>query len=245
MRYLVLSDIHANIDALEVVLTAAAARGYDQVLLLGDLVGYGAAPDAVIERVRALNPVAAIRGNHDKAATGEDGTENFNPLAKRAAHWTMGAIAAPNMAYLAQLPRGPLQVSDEIEICHGMPNDEDAYVFDSLDAVRAIHAASRPICLFGHTHIPLIVVLEDGELEYDDVQDGQVLPLKDGARYLINAGSVGQPRDGNPSAAFAILDMTRRHMEFVRVPYPVDVAQARIRDAGLPDALADRLATGR
>jgi predicted phosphodiesterase len=245
MRYLVLSDIHANIDALEAVLTAAAARGYDQVLLLGDLVGYGAAPDAVIERVRALNTVAAIRGNHDKVATGEDGTENFNPLAKRSAQWTRSAIAAGNIAYLAQLPRGPMQVTDEIEICHGMPHDEDAYVFDGLDAVRAINAASRPICLFGHTHVPLIVVLDDGALEYDGVADGQVLPLKSGTRYLINAGSVGQPRDGNPSAAFAILDMTRRQMEFVRVPYPVDAAQARIREAGLPDALADRLAAGR
>jgi diadenosine tetraphosphatase ApaH/serine/threonine PP2A family protein phosphatase len=245
MRYLVLSDIHANIDALEAVLTAAAARGYDEVLLLGDLVGYGATPDAVIERVRALNPAAAIRGNHDKAATGQGGAENFNPLAKQAAHWTRSAITPANLAYLAELPRGPLPVTDEIEICHGTPADEDAYVFDGLDAVRAINAASRPICLFGHTHIPLIVALEDGALEYDDVVDGQVLELRPGARYLINAGSVGQPRDGNPAASFAILDTASRQMTFARVPYPVETAQARIRDAGLPAALGTRLAAGR
>ncbi len=245
MRYLVLSDIHANIDALEAVLTAAASRGYDEVLLLGDLVGYGAAPDAVIERVRALNPAAAIRGNHDKVATGQDGTENFNPLAQQAAHWTREAIAASNVAYLAELPRGPLAVTDEIEICHGTPADEDAYVFDGLDAVRAINAASRPICLFGHTHIPLIVSLKDGVLEYDDVVDGQVLEIRPGARYLINAGSVGQPRDGNPAASFAILDAASRQIEFARVPYPVEAAQARIREAGLPEALASRLAAGR
>lgn len=245
MRYLVLSDIHANIDALEAVLTAAAARGYDDVLLLGDLVGYGAAPDAVIERVRALNPAAAIRGNHDKVATGQNGTENFNPLAQQAAHWTREAIAPANAAYLAALPRGPMAVTDEIEICHGTPADEDAYVFDGLDAVHAIHAASRPICLFGHTHIPLVVALEGGELAYDDVVDGQVLEIRSGARYLINAGSVGQPRDGNPAASFAILDTASRQVTFARVPYPVEAAQARIREAGLPEALATRLAAGR
>ena len=245
MRYLVLSDVHANIDALTAVLAVAAGLRYEHVLVLGDLVGYGAAPNEVIDCVRSLNPLAAIRGNHDKAATGLGETENFNPLAKQAAAWTKAALTPDSLAYLAQLPAGPVQVNDDLEICHGTPFDEDAYVFDSLDAIRAINAVSRPLCLFGHTHVPLIVGLEDGEMVYDDVRDDQVLAMKAGGRYLINAGSVGQPRDGDVRASFGVVDTDTRQVEFRRVPYPVEAAQDRIRQAGLPEQLARRLAAGR
>ncbi len=245
MRYLVLSDIHANIDALDAVLAAVTDLAWERALVLGDLVGYGGAPHAVVERIRALAPCAAVRGNHDKAAAGVDDAANFNPAAKEAALWTRGALTAADLAYLSGLPAGPLAVDAEVEICHGAPFDEDAYVMDSLDAIRALEAASRPICLHGHTHVPLLVGIEDGELRYEDVEDGAVLHFRAGARYLLNVGSVGQPRDGDARASCAVVDTATRTAQIRRVAYPVPAAQARVRGAGLPEALASRLATGR
>ena len=245
MRYLLLGDVHANIDALEAVLTSACEAGYDQILVLGDLVGYGGDPNAVVDRVQSLRPRAAVRGNHDKTAAGLSDAEHFNPLAKHAAAWTRDILTPKHVRYLAQLLAGPLQVDDVIEICHGSPFDEDAYIFDSLDAIRALHDASRPVCLFGHTHVPLVVYLEQGELGYNDVSNGAVVPFREGSRYLVNAGSVGQPRDGDPRAAYAIVDTNRSEILFRRVPYPIAQAQERIRQAGLSDALAMRLEVGR
>jgi len=245
MRYLVLSDIHANIEALDAALAVSAAAGYDRVLLLGDLVGYGASPNEVVARVRTLDVAAAVRGNHDKVAVGLDGAEPFTPLAQLAADWTRRALLPDTLAYLAGLPKGPVMVNAKLEICHGTPFDEDAYVFDGLDAVRALNASRAPLCLIGHTHIPLAVTLANGELSYDDLRGGDVRDVAGGARHLVNVGSVGQPRDGNPDAACAIVDLARERVEFLRVPYDVGAAQARIRVAGLPDALAERLAAGR
>jgi diadenosine tetraphosphatase ApaH/serine/threonine PP2A family protein phosphatase len=245
MRYLVLSDVHANTDALDAALGVAATAGYDRVLVLGDLVGYGGDPNGAVNRVRQLDPLATIRGNHDRVASGIDSAENFNPAARNAAMWTRSAIDADNLAYLAQLPEGPLQVDDLVEICHGTPLDEDAYVFDSLDAIRSLNDASRPVCLFGHTHSPLALYVEGRELAYERTDHGTVFALRDGARYLINGGSIGQPRDSDPRAAFVIVDTGARTVEFFRVPYDVAAAQERIRRAGLPESLAARLALGR
>jgi diadenosine tetraphosphatase ApaH/serine/threonine PP2A family protein phosphatase len=245
MRYLVLGDVHANIDALEAVLDAAAGSAYERVLVLGDLVGYGAEPNAVVQRIRALGAVSAVRGNHDKVAAGVADTEDFNPLARQAAAWTVNAISDENRAFLAALPLGPIAVDDLIEICHGSPFDEDAYVVDSLDAIRAINDASRPVCVYGHTHIPMAMALVRGEFKYEDTGADDTVSLESGARYMINAGSVGQPRDGDPRAAWAIIDTARMEVGFRRTPYDVATAQARIRNAGLPDSLARRLAAGR
>jgi diadenosine tetraphosphatase ApaH/serine/threonine PP2A family protein phosphatase len=245
MRYLLLGDVHANIDALEAVLTSAHEAGYDHILVLGDLVGYGGDPGAVVDRIQSLHPYGAVRGNHDRTAARLSGTTHFNPLAKQAAAWTRNTLSPEQARYLAQLRAGPLVVDDLIEICHGTPYDEDAYVFDSIDAIRAIQYASRPVCLFGHTHAPLVIYLERGELGYDDVSDGVVVSLREGARYLVNPGSVGQPRDGDPRAAYAIVDTSRSTVFFRRVPYAIAHAQERIRQAGLSEALALRLAAGR
>ena len=138
MRYLVLSDIHSNLEALEAVLRASAAQHYDAVLVLGDLVGYGADPNAVVDRVRGLNPAAIVRGNHDKVAAGLDDAEDFNPMAKSAAHWTRESLTPQTLEYLRDLPTGPLIVDDMIEICHGSPLDEDLYVVADIDAARSI-----------------------------------------------------------------------------------------------------------
>ena len=157
MRYLILSDIHGNIEALDAVLAALDPATYDATLVLGDLVGYGADPNAVIERVRGLSPRATIRGNHDKVAAGVEDAEGFNTIARSAVSWTMLELSPENTSYLAALQQGPQVVDDMIEICHGTPYDEDAYVFDELDALRALESATRPVCLFGHTHIPVVL----------------------------------------------------------------------------------------
>jgi diadenosine tetraphosphatase ApaH/serine/threonine PP2A family protein phosphatase len=245
MRCLVLSDIHANIDALDSVLADAARHGDLPLLLLGDLVGYGAEPNAVIDRLRDLTIAVAIRGNHDRAACGLDDGESFNEVARASASATARILTARNREYLRALPAGPLAVSDLTEICHGTPFDEDAYVFDEMDAVYALRAASRPLCLFGHTHAPFGARLRDEELEFVDVSPGTVITVASDGRLLVNVGSVGQPRDGDPRAGYGILDEEARTVTCYRVEYPVERAQARIREAGLPDALAKRLGLGR
>ena len=245
MLYLVLSDIHSNIDALEQVLADAARFGESRILLLGDLVGYGAEPNAVIERLRALPVAAAIRGNHDRVACGLGDSVNFNDAARASARATARMLTDENRDYLRGLPRGPLAVDETIEICHGTPFDEDEYIFDEMDAVYALHAASRPVCLFGHTHAPFAMRLAGEDVDFLDVSPGARFVLQDGVRYLANVGSVGQPRDGDPRAAYGILDTDARSLTCYRVAYPVERAQQRIREAGLPDALARRLSVGR
>jgi diadenosine tetraphosphatase ApaH/serine/threonine PP2A family protein phosphatase len=245
MRCLVLSDIHANIDALDRVLADAAVHGDLQVLLLGDLVGYGAEPNAVIDRLRDLPIAAAIRGNHDRAASGLDDAENFNETARASAAATGRILTARNREYLKELPAGPLAFSALTEICHGTPFDEDAYVFDEMDAVYALRAASRPLCLFGHTHSPFAARLRGEDLEFLDVAPGDALAVAEDSRLLVNVGSVGQPRDGDPRAGYGILDEEARTVTCYRVAYPIERAQARIREAGLPEALAKRLGLGR
>jgi diadenosine tetraphosphatase ApaH/serine/threonine PP2A family protein phosphatase len=247
LRYLILSDIHANVDALDAVLAAAPATTWDRALVLGDLVGYGAEPNAVIERVLALDPLATIRGNHDKAAVHLDDASDFNHIARAAAIWTFDALTPENRMYLERLPAGPLSIDDSTEICHGAPFDEDHYIFSLDDASPALDAAARPLCLFGHTHLP-VIYRRDGDSDggaVPPVEDSFAMPLEAGKRYLINPGSVGQPRDGDPRAAFGIYDSDRRTMTLRRVRYAVEAAQKRIFDAGLPASLAHRLALGR
>jgi predicted phosphodiesterase len=248
MRYLVLSDIHANIDALDAVLHAAESEGYDRVLVLGDLVGYGAEPNLVIERVRALTPLAVIRGNHDKVAAGLESAEGFNPTAQRAATWTRDALTEENREYLRALQPGPLAIDAMTLLCHGSPVDEDTYIFGEADVVEALTASSRPVCLFGHTHLPMAAALTADralELIFHGPRERQSVRFQEGWRYLVNPGSVGQPRDGDPRAAYAVMDTEAREIEISRVAYPVQQASDRIVAAGLPKILGHRLTLGR
>jgi predicted phosphodiesterase len=247
MRYLVLTDIHANLEALDVCLVDARARTFDQVLVLGDLIGYGADPNAVIDRVRALNPVALVRGNHDKVSSGLESADGFNAIARAAAEWTSTELTEDNRRWIARLPHGPVIVDADIEICHGSPVDEDEYIFGQVEARSAFTASTRPICLFGHTHYPAVFEYAKGTLEGTRVAMGLApeLHLLPGVKYLINPGSVGQPRDGDPRTAYAIVDVPEARVELVRLDYPVKSAQKKIRLAGLPGPLADRLAAGR
>lgn len=247
MRYLVISDIHANLEAYETVMAHAATVKYDKVLVLGDLVGYGADPNTVCDRIRALAPDALIRGNHDKVGSGIESPEGFNAVARNAIRWTFEHLTDENREWLAQLPEGPMVVDELIEICHGTPFDEDAYVFDDLDALRAMHAARRPLCLFGHTHVQVGHYLSRDQFGLSTAEDHRPLTIKleESNRYLVNPGSVGQPRDGDPRAGFGVVDTAVREMTIYRVEYPIAKAQARILEEGLPDVLAQRLALGR
>jgi predicted phosphodiesterase len=231
VRYLIISDIHGNLEALDAVLTALPPERYDRVLVLGDLVGYGANPNEVIARIIALQPAGIIRGNHDKVAAGLEDGESFNAVARNAVEWS-----------------GPMAIDELIEICHGAPFDEDAYVFDELDALRAIESAHRPVCIFGHTHVALAFQRTEDAIEYvagPGESEGIRITLDSRHRYLINPGSVGQPRDGDPRAGAAIVDTAHRDAELHRIVYPVQETQRKIRLAGLPEVLARRLALGR
>ena len=246
MRYLVLSDIHANLEALDTVLAAAPPGTYDRVLVLGDLVGYGADPNAVVERVLALDPLAVIRGNHDKAACGLDDGSSFNQIARFAAAWTGDTLTPAHRQYLRDLPAGPSIIDDRVEICHGAPFDEDHYIFDGQDARHGLDTARRPLCLFGHTHLPVVFFDRDGQLGGVIPDDAQhTVELEDGVKFLVNVGSVGQPRDGDPRAGYATYDSEARALVLHRVPYPIEIAQRKIVAAGLPHTLANRLAIGR
>lgn len=258
MTYLVISDIHGNLEALEATLHAAG--NYDRVLVLGDLVGYGADPNAVIDRVRALSIAEIIRGNHDKVGAGVEGIESFNHIARLAIEWTAAALTAENRSWLAALPPGPVLVDDLTEMCHGTPFDEDVYVFDDVDAAPALQAARRPLCLFGHTHVPAVFTLVEerpaaGQPRLRTARElDSVIPVHgasfrldlDGqSQYLVNCGAVGQPRDGDSRAAYGLLDTDARSLTIMRTTYDLASAQAKIVAAGLPEVLARRLAAGR
>jgi diadenosine tetraphosphatase ApaH/serine/threonine PP2A family protein phosphatase len=247
MRYLILSDIHANLEALEAVLAAAPPEQYDRLLVLGDIVGYGADPNAVTERVRALKPHAVIRGNHDKVAAGVESAEGFNQAARFAAMWTLNQLTPENRDYLVQLPVGPLVV-DEVEICHGSPDDEDEYVFEPVDAIESLRGTQRPLCFFGHTHVAIgyWMSLTTFDVIVSASEGDTAIELELGERrYMINPGSVGQPRDGDARAAWAEYDSSTNIVLLRRVAYDFASAQAKIVRAGLPEGLAKRLAVGK
>ncbi len=248
MRYLLLSDIHANQAALEAVLVAVEA--YDRVLCLGDLVGYGPDVNQAVDRVRALQPVAVVRGNHDKASCGLTAAEDFNPTARAAALWTREHLRADNLGYLWGLPAGPAPVGS-FQIVHGSVRDEDEYLFHAREASENLELTEHPVTFFGHTHFQGGFVMRgNGRVEMVRLRwpPGLVsakLVLADDARYLINPGSIGQPRDGDPRAGTAIYDEESKTVEYWRVPYDVQTTQERMREAGLPSSLIDRLALGR
>jgi predicted phosphodiesterase len=246
VRYLILSDMHANWDAFEVVLRAARRKRFDAILVLGDLVGYGAAPNQVVEAVRLLGPrLVTVRGNHDKVVAGIDRGINFNQTALAAAQWTARRLTPANLRYVRALPAGPREVAADLAICHGSPLDEDTYVFSDVDAFEIFSSYPVPVTFFGHTHIPSIFTLSNRTLTVAALRgDHGRIRLEPGTRYLVNPGSIGQPRDRDARAAFMTYDSARRIVRWYRLPYAVENAQRRIHRAGLPKSLADRLAVG-
>ncbi len=251
MRILVLSDIHANLEALEACLAAAPA--HDAVWNLGDLVGYGASPNQAVEAAQS-HAFFNIRGNHDKACAGLSKLEEFNPTAAAALMWTKHELTPENLDWLRALPKGPASFGKmETVLCaHGSPLDEDTYLVGPRDAQLPLAQSSAPIIFFGHTHVQGGFATDENEVvtirpayKGDGRPEDLELRLHSGVRYLINPGSIGQPRDGDPRAAFALFDSDKPSVTFYRIPYNVKAAQQKIHAAGLPIRLALRLSEGR
>jgi len=249
MRILVLSDLHANATALNAALAAAQGR-WEQIVCLGDVVGYGPDPNEVTSKIRELG-AQTIRGNHDKAATGLMPTDDFNPVAKAAVDWTRSQLSPDNLKWLTDLPHGPLEVSG-IALVHGALQDEDEYVFTPEQALEGLLDSAAVVTFFGHTH-------HQGGFSYSNAgnqlemlnlrprlsESFTALRLSEGSRYLLNPGSIGQPRDGDSRAGFAIADLEHSVVEFWRVAYDIAAVQSRMRAARLPEALVQRLTLGR
>ena len=245
MRYLILSDIHSNWEALEAVLAAAEGL-YDRVVCLGDLVGYGADPNRVVDWARP-NVSAVIRGNHDKACSGLESLEWFNEIAREAALWTLNQLQPDNLNYLLALAQGPLDAGGMI-LVHGSILDEDEYVVSPREASQVFPYLDAHLTFFGHTH------LQGGFIQFGDKlqiirpqpnKGPQYLELQPEEKYLLNPGSVGQPRDGDWRSGFALYDTEQHLIVFYRIDYDIATAQEKIRSAGLPAHLANRLASGR
>lgn len=246
MRYLILSDIHSNDEALAAVLARVRRKRFDRVVVLGDFVGYGANPNQVIDRIRAIRrEKTMIRGNHDKVVCGIESGDLFNLVALKAARWTTEKLTPRNRKFLEALPIGPADVDSSFAICHGSPRDEDAYIFTDYDAYLNFRETAAAVCFFGHSHIPSVFTLEPHGIVVELVSENRVrYPLQKGLRYLINPGSIGQPRDRNAAAAYVIYDAAEHVVHFDRVPYAVEKARDKIYKAGLPHILGDRLLVG-
>lgn len=255
MRALILSDIHANLEALQAVL--AAAGEWDVLWNLGDMVGYGASPNEVLDVVRPLSTMT-VRGNHDRVCSGLTSSANFNPTARAAAKWTQEELSPDNLTWLRELPKGPLEPEGSdpdrvrVSLAHGSPLNEDHYIMSMRDAWAPLQQMATAITFVGHTHVQ--GGFSQREHEWHEIRpryrnrgeaDSWTLRLDGGTRHLINPGSVGQPRDYDWRAAFAIFDADACEVTYHRVPYDLQTAQGRVLMAGLPERLAARLREGR
>ncbi len=240
MKLAILSDLHGNLEALEAVLADLDAQQVDAAACLGDFVGYGASPNECIERIRPRIE-AAVLGNHDAAALGKLKLGGFNSDAATAARWTGDQLSAESRAWLDSLPLST--VWHEHRLVHASPAEPDdwAYVLSVTDARVEFAAFHEPLCFVGHSHVPGVFVDTDGQVSYTRLG---VVGLRTGCRYLVNVGSVGQPRDGDPRAAYVLLDLDDERLEHRRVEYDVARAAGRIAAAGLPHFLSERLRWG-
>jgi predicted phosphodiesterase len=255
MRALVLSDIHSNLEALTAVM--AAAGEWDALWNLGDMVGYGASPNEVLDSIRPLATMT-VRGNHDRVCSGLSSAVSFNPTARAAAKWTLDELSPDNLLWLQQLPQGPLEPARSspkearVTLAHGSPLNEDQYILSMRDAWAPLQQMTTAITFVGHTHVQ--GGFSQKEHDWHELrpqyrsgsgQDTWVMPIGPGTRNLINPGSVGQPRDYDWRAAFAIYDSEACEVIYHRVPYDLKRAQGRILMARLPERLAARLREGR
>ncbi len=241
MRYAVLSDIHSNLEALNAVLARVDAA--DGLLCLGDIVGYGPDPNECVAAIRS-RASACVLGNHDVAALDNYGIEYFNPMAREAIAFTQRVLTPENAAWLDTLPYE--QRMPEYLLVHGAPVDYFAYIMDKRAAARAFAASDARLIFVGHTHIAEYYGLDPGgEIEHRHLQHGGSLTLEPGFRYVIDVGSVGQPRDLNPEASFVWYDPDAGTIAWERVAYAIESVQAKIESAHLPAGLAERLTVGR
>lgn len=216
----------------------------DKFLFLGDLVGYGADPNKVIELNKQIKNIYSIRGNHDKVISELESSSLFNPVAAFSAEWSKLHINPENKKTLLELQKGPIIVDHFITICHGSTFDEDYYVFSMFEAVESLKFMETSIGFFGHTHFPIIYLLRNEKIDVVQLTKNTKIKLDPNTRYLINPGSIGQPRDKDPMPSFIIFDSKKKEIQFIRFSYHINKAQEKIRDAGLPEILASRLESG-
>jgi predicted phosphodiesterase len=241
MRAAVISDIHGNLHALDAVLADIEREAADEIWCLGDVVGYGPRPNECADIIRERAAITLV-GNHDLAAIGKLDTAEFGPLAAESAHWTERALNDDQAAWLRTL--GPAAVREGIELYHGSARDPVwEYVLSEQVALENLLVTSAPIVLVGHSHLALALAWDGATIDGGLARAGTDLDTSS-ARWLLNPGSVGQPRDGDPRAAWLLIDISARRAAFRRVPYPIDETQAEMRAAGLPEDLAAWLARG-
>ncbi|MFA6245064.1 MAG: metallophosphoesterase family protein [Candidatus Hydrogenedentales bacterium] len=241
MRYAIISDVHANLESLQAVQARIQELGVDQIVCLGDVVGYNASPNECTDLIRECG-IPTICGNHDAVACGIEEPWGFNPVALHAALWTREHLSEANLKWLRELPDN-MQFTHFLA-AHGSPTDRDCYLFtweDVLPHIPYLAEQNYRLCFFGHTHSPGIFSA-DGLYSVDN---DLKFALGEGKTFFINPGSVGQPRDGDPRAAFGLFDSQKNEFQLIRVPYDVEKAAQRILEAGLPHFLAERLSLGR
>ncbi|MCP5054476.1 MAG: metallophosphoesterase [bacterium] len=244
MKYLIFSDIHSNLESFEALLQLETAKSADKLLFLGDLVGYGANPEESINLFRGLDATFCIRGNHDKVIADLESSSLFNPVAAFSAEWSKIQISPDNQTFLKQLRKGPEVIDHFITLCHGSTFDEDYYVFSMFEAVESFKFMDTSIGFFGHTHFPVIYLLRNEKIDIVPLSEDTKIKLDPNTRYLLNPGSIGQPRDKNPKPSYIMFDSARKEVQFSRFTYDIKEAQRKIREAGLPEILASRLEAG-
>ena len=240
MRIAILADIHSNLEALEAVLESLRGESIDRYLSTGDIVGYGADPEICVAKMRALDPVI-VAGNHDWAVAGRLDLEFFNSYARDAILWTRGRLDPDATAWLGSLPL--TRKLGEITLVHATLNGPENfdYLLTAYDAHLSLEILDTPVCFVGHSHVP-VTFAQNGSVTFSFASE---FALDDVAKAIVNAGSVGQPRDGNPEASFGIYDTETRVVEVRRVPYDIATATRKILAAGLPSVLAERLWLGK
>lgn len=241
MRYGIFSDIHSNLEALDAVIRAFREEGIDEYLCIGDIVGYAASPNECIENVRALNQVT-VAGNHDRASVGLFSADYFNQFARDAVLWTGRVLDEGGKSFLEGLPL--TYKNSDLTLVHGtLDEPEDFnYMTDAHTAQKTFELLKTEVCFIGHTHVPGIFRESGNRIEYQEDCNTQI---KKGSRYIINVGSVGQPRDGDPRAAYCIYDSDARTVRIKRTDYDISSARDKIIAAGLPRFLGERLLAGR
>lgn len=242
MRYAIISDVHSNIEAFKAVLSGIHKESADKIVFLGDIIGYGPDPNECIKEIIKIADIT-IAGNHDHAAIGLMDLSYFNPYARDAIEWTMGKLTEGERSYLSKLPLTAEIASDDVFLVHATPKrpQDWNYIFTENDAVENFGYFKHRICFIGHSHVPVIIVKDKyGSLGVM----GDEIEIKTGYRYIINAGSIGQPRDGNPASAYALYDSDDSTVSIKRVPYDYSKTQEKMKKAGLSPYLIERLAVG-
>jgi len=240
MRYAILADIHGNLDALQVVLEDSKQQKCTHYVCLGDVVGYGANPKQCLDIIRGMN-IPCVKGNHDEYIGSDDNPDGFNDAAAEAVTWTRQQLTEDDRKWLRDLKYFRLVANFSIVHATLDAPQRWGYVFEKLEAAASFTYQNTPVCFFGHTHVPVAFVKDVG------VRGGTYskFRVEPGKKYFVNVGSIGQPRDGNPRAAYVIFDLQQQTIELRRLDYDIASAQRKIRAAGLPERLAARLALGK